>query len=409
MDGATVQAELDDLPRFPQPRTCPFGIAPAYGELRETEPIARVRMPNGQAVWLITKYEYVREILADPGVSADRTDPRYPVIAPFASRETMLRIGKALSSMDPPEHTFHRRILISEFTVKQVNLMRPRIQEIAEGCVNNLLESSKPADLVGIFAQPIPSQVVCDLLGVPYEKRPFFEDRTKILLSKKSSDLEKATGLRELMGFLVELVVRKEAEGGDDLLGRLINRYRKVGAYDRGTLIALTGLLLTGGHETTSSMISLGTAALLEHPDQLEAIKQDPRLLPAAVEELLRYFSVSADLTGYRVVLRDIEIGGVTIHEGDGIVLLVSAANRDPDIFVDPEKLDIRRGARHHLAFGYGMHQCLAQNLARIEIEIALGTLFRRIPDLRLAIPLGEVPFKYDASVYGVHELPVTW
>lgn len=409
MDGATAHAELDELPRFPQPRTCPFGIAPAYGELRETEPIARVRMPSGEAVWLITKYEYAREILADPGVSADRTNPRYPVLPPFASREMMLRVGKALASMDPPEHTFHRRILISEFTVKQVNSLRPRIQEIVEGCLSNLLASSKPADLVGIFAQPIPSQVVCDLLGVPYEQRPFFEDRTKILLSKKSSDLEKATVMRELTGFIGELVVRKEDEGGEDLLGRLIDRYRKAGAYDRGTLMALSGLLLTGGQETTSSMISLGTVALLEHPDQLEAMKQDPGLLPAAVEELLRYFSVSAELTGYRVALRDIEIGGVTIHEGDGIVMLVSAANRDPDIFADPEKLNIRRSARHHLAFGYGMHQCLGQNLSRIELEIALGTLFRRIPDLRLAIPLGEVPFKYDASVYGVHELPVTW
>jgi cytochrome P450 len=409
MDGAMVNAELDGLPLFPQPRTCPFGIAPAYGELREAEPIARVRTPKGEVVWLITKYEYAREILANPGVSADRTNPRYPVLPPFANREMMLRVGKALASMDPPEHTFHRHIMISEFTVRQLNFLRPRIQEIADDRVDKLLAASKPADLVELFAQPIPSQVVCVLLGVPYDQRPFFEARTKVLVSQQSTDIEKAVGLHELMGFIAEMVARKEVEGGDDLLGRLIERYRKAGAYDRATLIGLCGLLLTGGQETTSSTIALGTVALLEHPDQLAAIKRNPQLMPAAVEELLRYFSVSADLTGYRVALRDIAIGGVTIREGDGIVSLVSAANRDPDVFADPEKLDIGRGARHHLAFGYGMHQCLGQNLSRIEIEIAVGTLFRRIPDLRLAVPLDEVAFKYDASVYGVHELPVTW
>jgi cytochrome P450 len=409
MDGATAHAELDELPRFPQLRTCPFGIAPAYGELRETEPIARVKTLKGETVWLITKYEYAREILASPGVSSDRTHPRYPVPPPFINREVMLRAGKALVSMDPPEHTFHRHIMVSEFTVKRLNSLRPRIQEMAEGCVNKLLASSKPADLVEILSQPIPSQVICVLLGVPYEQRPFFEARTKVVVSRKRSDHEKVTALLELHGFVGELVARKETEGGNDLLGRLIDRYRKAGAYDRDTLIALTGLLLTGGQDTTASTIALGALALIEHPDQLEAIRQDPGLMPVAVEEFLRYFSVSADTTGHRVALRDIEIGGVTIHEGDGIVSLVSAANRDPDIFADPEKLDIRRGARHHLGFGYGIHQCLGQNLSRIEIEIALGTLFRRIPDLRLAIPLDEVPFKYDANVYGVDELPVTW
>jgi cytochrome P450 len=401
-----------ELSTFPQQRTCPMGIAPEYTRLREDQPIAKVRMHTGEEVWLITKYEYVRQVLADIRVSADRTNPGFPVLILFPDRESMLKFPtKTLSSMDLDEHTFHRRQLISEFTVKQVRALRPHIQEIVDGCVDDLLDSSKPADLVSVLALSVPARLVTGLLGVPYADRSFFERRTKIILDRKTPPPERNAANKELLTYIQDLIISKETGESDDLIGRLMARYRKLEAYDRQLLINLAGLLLTAGQETTASMITLGTVALLENPDQLAVIKQDPALLPSAIEELLRYFSVSADTNGYRVAREDIEIGGVTIREGEGIIALASAANRDPDAFACPEKLDVHRGARHHVAFGYGMHACLGQNLARAELEITLGTLFRRVPGLRLAVPLDEVPFKNvrDAAVYGAYELPVTW
>jgi cytochrome P450 len=408
----TLEATSVELPKFPQRRGCPMGIADEYSRLRTEEPIARVKMHTGEEVWLITKYEYVRQILADPRVSSDRTKPGFPVLILFPDRETMLKFPtRTLSSMDADEHTFHRRLLISEFTVKQVRALRPHIQDIVDRSVSDLLASSKPADLVSVLALSVPAQLVCGLLGVPYKDRGFFEQRTKIVLSRKSSPERRAEANKEVLAYIRNLVISKETSSDDDLVTRLIAKYKKIDAYDREVLFNLAGLLLTAGQETTASMITLGTVALLENPDQLAAIKQDPSVLPTAIEELLRYFSVSADTTGYRVALEDIEIGGITIRKGEGLIALGSAANRDPGTFTEPEKLDINRGARHHLAFGYGMHTCLGQNLARAELEITLGTLFRRIPSLRLAVPLEEVPFKgiHESPVYGAYELPVTW
>jgi cytochrome P450 len=397
-------------PAFPMQRTCPFKIAPGYDKLRAEEPIAQVKMPTGETVWLITKYDYVRQILAHPQVSADRHHPGFPVLLGLPNRETMRAVGRgSLIGMDPPTHTIHRRVLITEFTVKQVRAIRPRLQEIVDECVAETLRDGPPVDLVQTLALPVPTHVVCELLGVPYADRESFHRRTKIMLDRNATEIDKRTAGGELLMFFVELVERKEKDPGDDLLGRLITRYRRDGMYERDLLIGIAGLLLTGGHETTANMIALGTIALLENEDQLAALRANPTQMPTAVEELLRYFSVAAELTGYRAALADIEIGGVVIREGDGIIALGSAANRDPDVFENPDKLDIERGARHHVAFGYGMHQCLGQNLARLELEITLNTLFTKIPGLRLAAPLDELPFKSDASVYGVHQLPVTW
>jgi cytochrome P450 len=401
---------LADTPPFPQPRACPLGIAPVYHQLRENEPVAKVQMPTGETVWLITRYDYAKRILTDPRVSSDRTHPGYPVLVGFPNRETMREAARgSLLGMDPPEHTVHRRVLVSEFTVRRIRDLRPRIQEIVDAAVDDLLAGPKPVDLVRAFSLPIPSRIVCELIGVPYESREFFQSCTKIMLSRDISGPEKQATSARIMEFYEELVIGKEKEPGDDLLSRLLVRYQKAGNYDRNQLVGLAALLVTGGHETTANMISLSTVALLQQPDQLALLKSDMSLMPGAVEEFLRYFSVAAELTGYRAALADIEIGGVLIREGDGIIALSSAANRDPDVFAEPDDLNVARGAQHHVAFGYGPHQCLGQNLARIELDVALSTLFTRIPDLRLAVPMSELPFKQDASIYGLHRLPVTW
>jgi cytochrome P450 len=213
----------------------------------------------------------------------------------------------------------------------------------------------------------------------------------------------------ELRAIFEQLVIDREQHPGDDLLSRLIAKYRDASMYDRELMARMAGALLSGGHETTANMISLGTVALLTNPDQLDEIKRDLSLMPGAVEELLRYFTPLAEFSGYRAATADIEIGGVLIRAGDGIIAHGGAANRDADAFDSPDTLATDRGARHHVAFGYGAHQCLGQNLARLEMEIALATLFDRIPELRLAVPVEELHFKDHASIYGIYELPVTW
>jgi cytochrome P450 len=410
VSSAGSETITEELPAFPQARTCPLDIAPGYQSLQQRAPIAKVQMPTGETVWLVTKHEYTRQLLVDPRISADRMHPGYPVLIGFPDRETMRMTARgSLLGMDAPEHTVHRRILVSEFTVRRVRELRPRIQQIVDDTIDNLLASDQPADLHEIVSLEIPSRVVCELIGIPVEKRDFFKGCTQIMLSRNSpGPLKKATS-DKMMKFYKELIMRKEQEPTDDICSRLISRYQKAGIYDREMIMGLVALMVTGGHETTANMISLSTLALLENPGQLALLRNDWGLIPEAVEEFLRYFSVASEFTGYRGALEDIEIGGVVIRKGDGVIALGSAANRDPEAFDDPDRLDINRGARHHTAFGFGPHQCIGQNLARMEIDIAVTSLFTRVPDIRVAVPLEELPFKHDVGVYGVHKLPVTW
>jgi cytochrome P450 len=250
--------------------------------------------------------------------------------------------------------------------------------------------------------------VICELLGVPYADHDFFQSRSSALLRRSIPVEERIRARDELRSYLDELVSRKERIPADDLLGRQVAKRRENGAASHGDLVSLALLLLVAGHETTANMISLGTVALLEHPDDIAAIREDPGKTPGAVEELLRYFAI-AELAASRVATADVEIGGVLIRAGEGVVTLGSSANRDPEAFDHPDELDIERGARHHVAFGFGPHQCLGQNLARTELQIVFDTLFRRVPGLRLAGPVGDLPFKDDGAIYGLYALPVTW
>jgi cytochrome P450 len=255
---------------------------------------------------------------------------------------------------------------------------------------------------------PVPSLVICELLGVPYRDHAFFQSRTGRFIRRTTSQEERTAAVDELRSYLDELVTEKEQEPGDDLLGRQIRKQREKGATDHEALVSLAFLLLVAGHETTANMISLGTLALLENPRSLAAIRQDPGRTPGAVEELLRYFTIVEFATS-RVAVEDVELGGVLIRAGEGVVGLGNAANHDPAVFEHPDELDVERGARHHVAFGYGPHQCLGQNLARAELQIVFDTLLRRIPSLALAVPVDELPFKDDANIHGLYQLPVTW
>ncbi|MDT3397013.1 cytochrome P450 [Streptomyces sp. B1866] len=395
-------------PAFPMARACPFSPPPAYARLTAEEPVSRVTLQDGRPAWLITRHDTARRLLVDPRVSSDRADPGFPEVVPGI--RAMAQLGRGfLLLMDQPEHTVHRRLITGEFTLKRVRAMRPRIQEIVDEHVTALLAApDRTADLVETLAMPVPSLVICDLLGVPYGDHPFFQRCTNALVKRTGTDTDGVAAFAALREYLGELVTAKDHDPGEDLLSRLVVRYRQEGLYDHELLTGIAMLQLIAGIETTANMIPLGVAALLRHPGQLADLRADPDLMPGAVDELLRYFGI-ADMAVTRVAAEDIEIDGTLIRKGDGIVTAVAAVNHDERVFPDPGALDIRRDARQHMGFGHGIHLCLGANLARLELEIVWNTLFARAPGLRLAVPERELPFKTDDSVYGLHRLDVTW
>jgi cytochrome P450 len=392
---------------MPLPRTCPFDPPPEYQKIREDDaPVSRVALPDGSQAWVATRHDDVRKVLTDARFSADRRRPQFPQLITGARPKRPL--APSLLTMDPPEHGQARRAVVGEFTVRRMEALRPRIQEIVDERIDALLAGPQPADLVEAFSLPIPSLVICELLGVPYADHGFFQEHSSKLLSRTVSSEDRSASIEHLRTYLDRLVTEKEADPGDDLLGRQILKEREDGAADHDSLVSLAFLLLIAGHETTANMISLGAVALLTNPAQLETIRRDPGRTLDAVEELLRYFTI-ADTVTARLALEDVEIGGVLIRAGEGILALGYSANRDPRAFDRPDELDIQRGARHHVAFGFGPHQCLGQNLARMELQIVFDTLFKRIPGLRIAAEIDDLPFKNDTAVYGLYSLPVSW
>jgi cytochrome P450 len=358
--------------------------------------------------WLVTRHPDVRALLADPRVSADIRREGYPHTS--ASARARRTRGVTFISMDDPEHARLRRMVRGTFALRRVQALRPSIQQIVDERIDALLAGPRPVDLVAAFALPVPSQVICHLLGVPYADHDFFQQRSRILIARDQPVEQAMAAQDDLIEYLDRIIARKLADPADDLLSSLAAEHVATHELSRREAARMALLLLVAGHETTANMIALGTLALFEHPDQLAAVRDtdDPALIAGAVEELLRYLSI-AHSGRRRTALEDIEIDGQIIHAGDGIVLAGEAADRDEARFPDPDGLDVTRNARGHLAFGFGVHACLGQPLARVELQVVYGTLYRRIPGLRLAVALQQIPFKHDSNVYGVYELPVTW
>jgi cytochrome P450 len=385
---------------------CPFDPPPAIQSLQEEAPLTRVRLRNGVEVWLVTRYAEQKALLADPRLSADAGRPGYPIEVDVAAG------GDAPVSfilMDDPEHARLRRMVTSSFTIKRVEAMRPGVQKIVDDLIDEMLAGPKPVDLVQAFALPVPSLVICQLLGVPYDDHESFQENSKILINRDASGEERRAAGGRLFQYLDGLIGQKISDPGDDLLSSLVERIGN-GELTRPEAVQMGVLMLLAGHETTANMIALGTLALLENPDQLAMLRaaEDSPLVSSAVEELLRYLHITHN-GRRRVALEDIEIAGETIRAGEGVVLANDIANRDPSVFPDPDVLDLHRNPRQHVAFGFGVHQCLGQPLARMELQVVYSTLYQRIPTLRLATTLDQIPFKHDGSVYGVYELPVTW
>jgi pentalenic acid synthase len=392
-----------DLPSFPMTRTCPYHPPTGYAGLREQGPLTRVRLGDGRAVWAVTDHAVARTLLLDPRLSSDRTRADFPVLVPRMSAAKLV----ALVGMDPPDHTQRRRMLIPTFAVRKVDALRKDIEHIVTERVDAIIDHGPPIDLVPAFSLPIPSTVICLLLGVPYADHEFFEEQTQRMVMGDSTAEEAADASVALTDYVDYLIRDKQASPGAGLLDDLIASHLDTGEISRRDLAATAMFLLVAGHETTANMITLSILALLEHPDQLAALHADPSRIPNAVEELLRFLSIADEIQ--RVVAAPIEVAGHTLAPGDGVYLPAAATNRDPAAFDDPDNLDVSRHARHHLAFGYGVHQCLGQNLARAELEIALHALVTRLPGLRLDAPLDALPIKPGGSVQGVHRLPVRW
>jgi len=397
-----------DIPDFPIPRECPVHPPAAYTTFQERDEPSKVRMWNGKDAWIFTRYADVKFILADSRFSIVPTRENFPNVS--AARAAIRAKDKTFISMDAPGHTRYRRMLAREFTVKKMEAWRPRIREITNGLIDDLLARGNRAELVHDFCLPLPSLVISELLGVPYDSHAFFQEQSRYRVRMDITPDVALAASKRMMDFLDGVTRDKEAldDPGDDIIGHLIADQLRTGEISREELVGIADLLIVAGHETTANMIALSALSLALHPEQLALIRQDRARIVPAVEEMLRYHTI-AHFNGSRVALEDVEIRGHKVRQGDGILALANAANRDPAVFACPNDVDITRDASAHIAFSFGVHQCLGQSLARVEMQEALALLFERIPDLRIAATVDELPFKGNVFVYGLHQLPVEW
>jgi cytochrome P450 len=412
----TAGAEVDsDIPDYPMAREarCPFAPPPDVMALAAAAPLSRVRIWDGSTPWLITGYEEVRELFSDSRVSVDDRVPGFPHWN-AGMLSTVHKRPRSVFTADGEEHTRFRRMLSKPFTFKRVEGLRPTIQQITDEHIDAMLAGPQPADLVAALALPVPSLVISQLLGVPYEDAEMFQEHANVGLARYATGEDTAKGAMTLNRYLARLVEAKmdnpAPDSTPDAVSDLAERV-KAGELSVKEAAQLGTGLLIAGHETTSNMIGLGVLALLANPEQVAVIRdaEDPKIVANAVEELLRYLSIIQN-GQRRVALEDIAIAGQVIRAGEGIIIDLAPANWDAHVFTEPDRLYLHRsGADRNVAFGYGRHQCVGQQLARAELQIVYRTLFRRIPRLSLAIPIEEVPFKHDRLAYGVYELPVTW
>ncbi|MFD9704510.1 cytochrome P450 [Lentzea sp. NPDC059081] len=374
-----------------------FDPVEELARVRDDEGVVPITTPFGLPAYLICRYEDVREVLADGTRFSN-------ALVPFNRLGGDDERTGSLIALDPPDHTRLRRMLTPEFTVRRMRRLEPRITEIVDAALDDLETAGRPADLVAHFALPVPSLVICELLGVPYADRAEFQDRTVRMLDASLPPEEQTAVWRENRSYMATLVARAQADPGDDLVGMLVREHGD----DLATaeLVDIAALLLVAGHETTSNMLGLGTLALLRHPDQLALVREDPALVEPAVEELLRWLSI-VNTTAPRMTTTEVRIAGHAIPAGSLVLPSLSAADRDPALVENPGTLDVGRGAPGHVAFGHGVHHCLGAPLARMEMRIAFPALLRRFPGLAPAEDQDD--FRTFSVIHGLRSLPVTW
>ncbi|MGW8374856.1 cytochrome P450 [Streptomyces sp. ODS28] len=385
-----------------RPAGCPFDPPPELLEARRHAPLSSYTFPGGRPGWLVTGYDLVRAVLADQRFSSRRELMVHPTIDYGDLKAPPAPPGEFLL-MDEPEHSRYRKPLMGKFTVRRMRLLTERIEQIAADRLDAMEKAGPPADLVTAFAKPLPAIVICELLGVPYEERGLFQEQVDKFMNGETGDEELMAAYTATQEYVARLVAAKRAHPTDDVLSDLTDT-----DLTDEELQGVGLLLLAAGLDTTANMLALGTFALLRHPDQLAALRAEPALADRAVEELLRYLTVAKSFM--RTALEDVELGGQTIEAGSPVILSYHTANRDPERFPDPHVLDLSRQGGGHLAFGHGIHQCLGQQLARVEMRVAFPALLTRFPTLRLAVPPEEVALRPEiADIYGVKSLPVTW
>lgn len=380
---------------------CPFAPPARLAELRQEQPLSRMAYPGGHVGWLATSHSLARAILTDPRFSAVQELRRAVIPRSMVPREPPPpALPGMFGGLHSEEHSRYRRLLAVFFSARQAQLRVPRIQEIADELLNRMRSAGPPADLMEDFATPFALRVLCELVGVPDTDQEQVGHDSALLFRQQGTEEQIAKSFTSIYGYLHELVAAKRAQPSDDVLGHLVADTEL-----SDTELAGVGFsLLAAGHDTPASMVALGAFALLTHPNQLRTVLADPA---NAVEELLRYLTIAH--TNVRTALTDIELGGELVRAGETVTISMQTADRDPARYPNPDTLDLSRRATGHVALGYGIHQCLGQQLARVEMRVAFPALLTRFPTLSLAVDPSEVRLRTDSNIYGVHELPVTW
>ncbi|MGW2259851.1 cytochrome P450 family protein [Streptomyces sp. NPDC001780] len=387
---------------------------PAYAWLREHAPVHRATLPSGVDAWLVTRYEDAKQALADPRLSKNPVHHAEPAHARGKTGipgERNADLMTHLLNIDPPDHTRLRRLVSKAFTPRRVALFAPRVQELTDQLIDDFAGKGE-ADLIHDFAFPLPIYAICDLLGVPREDQDDFRDWAGMMIRHGGGPRGGvARSVKKMRGYLAELIHRKRENPGEDLISGLIRASDHGEHLTENEAAAMAFILLFAGFETTINLIGNGMYALLRNPDQKALLQQalergDSRLLETAVEELLRYDG-PVELATWRYATRPLRIGGQDIGQGEPVLVVLAAADRDPDRFADPDRLDLGRRDNQHLGYGHGIHYCLGAPLARLEAQTALATLLTRLPDIRLAQDPADSRWRGGLIMRGLRTLPV--
>jgi cytochrome P450 len=384
---------------------------PFYARLRAEAPVYDVTLPDRQTAWLVTRYDDVVSVLKDERFAKDRLNALTP--EQIAKQPWVPGFFKPLTrnmlDLDEPDHKRLRTLVQKAFTPRLVEGMRGRIQDLAD----RLLETAERRgrlDLIRDYALPIPTTIIAEMLGVPATDRHRFHRWSSAIVSSTSSKwgtLKAIPGVIAFMRYIRRVAALRRAEPREDLLSALVQAEEAGEQLNEDELVAMVFLLLVAGHETTVNLIGNGVLALLEHPSQKQRLLHDPALIKPAIEELLRH-SGPLETATERFAREDVRVAGVTIPRGALVFAGLASANRDERQFTNPDELDLTREPNRHVAFGQGIHFCLGSGLARLEAQIAIGTLLRRCPSLRLAVEAGALRWRSGLVIRGLRALPVS-
>ncbi|GEM46878.1 cytochrome P450 [Deinococcus cellulosilyticus] len=395
---------MKNTPEMPSVRPCPFDPPAEYRNIRAEAPVAQFRTPRGNLAWLITRFDDIKQVLTDPRFSSDPTRPGFPS---YLTGDILPPPGYFLL-MDSPDHHRLRSVIVQELKGARLEELRPKMQAIVDAQVERMLQMTPPVDLIQVFALPVASLIICDLLGVPYQDHSFVQDRTDTILDRSRTPKEQEAAAIELMMYFDRIVTEKEQHPENDLIGRLIQDPARSSKINHAELVGLAALILLSAYDTMVQVIGLGTLTLLNHPEQVQDILSSPVLIDKLTDELVRYLTVNhAGLP--RVATEDVVVGGQTIRAGEGVVVMLNSGNRDEEAFTLPDEFNVHRSTRDHVGFGHGLHKCIGAHYARMELGIVFSSLFRQVHGLQVTVPTHELEFRDEMVLYGVKQLPVSW